>query len=242
MTSLVSPRLLSEPQVDGPGEALSRQIGQSGPDVGDQDASDSPSPPGFPAALGPFGVTRTLVLPTANPRSGTYEVPLVGALEDLVLSMRRNLPSGCISPLHPVTLSDAERDLASIPQDATHFCWAYPLSGFDLSDQRKASIGANAIQTFGALATAAATVFTSNTVVEDDSIAADAAAVLLISFGGYLYFDSVGACVQANAIGMGTDLVFCAPELWRADFTHALHATGRIQRITIVDLFDKGAR
>ena len=162
----------------------------------------------FPDSLGPFGVTKTLLLPNVHRESATYEVPLVGALNTLATLGVQNV--GSISPLCAVKLSDTERRLASIPQEATDFCWAYALIGSEkLPEEQRAAVD-----------------------LEFDR------ATLFISFGGFLYFNGAGACVQANVIGSGTDLVFSRPEPWRAEFTHALHSTKRIQRITIADLFD----
>ena len=54
--------------------------------------------------------------------------------------------------------------------------------------------------------------------------------------------DKDGKCIQANAIGIGTGLLFSAPQLWKADFTEALHEAKRIQPVTLQEFRQKGAR
>ena len=64
----------------------------------------------------------------------------------------------------------------------------------------------------------------------------------LILNGGFLYLDDEGKCIKANAVVIGTGLLFRPPESWRAEFTKGLHEEERIKPVTIPQFHEKGAR
>ena len=143
----------------------------------------------FPVTLGPFGVTPTGLIPIVQHETATYALPVVpgeARIDDepvgIGLGRRRALRPGDgrfpdevgqISPIVPLTLTDAERRLANIKPSAASFCWAYPLGqGYGIhrmSDEEKAKVDA----------------------------AFDKAS-LFITFGGFLYFDVNGGCIQVS--------------------------------------------
>ena len=64
----------------------------------------------------------------------------------------------------------------------------------------------------------------------------------LILNGGFLYLDDEGKCIKANAVVIGTGLLFRPPESWRAEFTEGLDEEERIKPVTIPQFNEKGAQ
>ena len=170
---------------------------------------------GFPNNL-KLSATPTALIPIINAADHTYKVNLVGLLlrSGLKTSQLRTKDNiGRTSPLSKVTLGAAARHLANVPLEATRFCWAYPLHP------------------------------RLHELLDQSKVAADWSPDLaLILYGGFLYTDENGKCLQANAIGIGTGLLFGVPEPWRADLTKGLHEAKRIQPVTIPEFREKGAR
>ena len=81
-----------------------------------------------------------------------------------------------------MTINECERDLAGIPLEATDFCWAYPLTGLEDS-KKKAAVDM--------------------TIEPSDKP--------FIEFGGFMYFDKKGQCLQASSIAPGGGLDFLLP-------------------------------
>ncbi len=86
----------------------------------------------FPAALGPFSLNPTELLPKINWQTGSYRLrkithrdPQLEKLKDFGVKIE-----GKVSPIAPLTLGTAARRAVMIPKEATHFVWAY--QGVDL--------------------------------------------------------------------------------------------------------------
>lgn len=93
----------------------------------------------FPDSLGPFNLVPTSfraadfrfprILGNAPPASWTLSPSsLQGEARRSVLShVGAARVAGQLSPQHPVTLSEADREAACIPMEATSFAWSYPI-------------------------------------------------------------------------------------------------------------------
>eukprot|EP00298_Acanthocystis_sp_HF-20_P008210 c17547_g1_i1.p1 GENE.c17547_g1_i1~~c17547_g1_i1.p1 ORF type:complete len:392 (+),score=152.49 c17547_g1_i1:76-1176(+) len=179
-----------------------------------------PKPNEFPNALGPFGVVPTklslyvhgTIQELLKPNSSVYyEVRLADKLN--ILEKLGVMSIGRFSPANLLTLTPDNKKLASIPESAEYFVWAYPLAQVGtLTDKRKRDLATN----------------------DPD--------LCFLIFGGYVYFNSDGDIVQVNAVGKGEGLHFSEPQKWKKAYTKKLLAQGRFQDITIQSMRDQGAR
>jgi hypothetical protein len=112
------------------------------------------------------------------------------------------------APLAPVTLTGPARDVAHIPQEATHFCWVYPPTGLtQLKKKRKAKI--------------------------EQEIASGNLEYTFLSLGGFVYFlfeKNSYKMLQANCLFQADNgLTFHGPCQWRPAYTDNLRKQGRFQ-------------
>jgi len=116
------------------------------------------------------------------------------------------------SPIVPITLTGRARDVAYIPQEATHFCWIYPPAGLtQLSKKKKARI--------------------------EQEIANGDLEYAFLALGGFAYFRfhrNSYKMLQANCLVQADNgLTFEGPFQWRSDYTANLAKQGRFQVLTL---------
>ena len=127
--------------------------------------------------------------------------------------------AGNISPLHPVTLNAKAKEQANIPIDAVYFSWSYP-------------------------SILPKTIFENPSNKENISKWLSDPNIILLTVGGYMYFDKNKKLLQINTLIPAIDggLQFSKPKKWDNRFTMSLHKDGRFQEITIAALSEKGAK
>mmetsp|Transcript_40520 Transcript_40520/g.114601 ORF Transcript_40520/g.114601 Transcript_40520/m.114601 type:complete len:445 (-) Transcript_40520:143-1477(-) len=187
----------------------------------------------FPQQLGPFATPSVdirasdIVMPALSQdgaREGFYWELQPSALHRVGLKSTSSSIVGQVSPLHPITCGDAEREGMCIPKGAASFAWSYASTGWDevesdayvLDTWRQSHCGAAALRSF-------------------------------LSVGGYVYFSAEGFLLGATTIGRPMpgdegDLRFAEAKRWPPEWTKALVEQGRFQPITIKGLRDLGAR
>ncbi len=151
-----------------------------------------------------LGAEPTQISLTIDEDSDMYEV----TLDENLKKLRILDGFGQHAPLAPVTLTRRARDIASIPQEATHFCWIYPLTGLtQLNEKRQANI--------------------------EQEIAHGNSEYTLLSLGGFVYFRSEQdsyKMLQANCLVQADNgLTFRGPFPWRSAYTADLARQGRFQ-------------
>ncbi|CAF1077633.1 unnamed protein product [Rotaria magnacalcarata] len=170
--------------------------------------------------LGPFGIRPTNISLSIIQDSDMYQVQVDGQLRALAKYIDiENV--GQHAPIAPVTLNRAARDAAHIPQDATHFCWAYPPVGFtQLSQKKKAEI--------------------------DQKLASDDPDYTFLALGGFAYFrfdNCTFKKLQINSlVKADSGLNFNGPHRWQAEYTEHLFNEGRFQDVTISELLELGIK
>ncbi len=112
------------------------------------------------------------------------------------------------APTASITLTGRARDVAYIPQEATHFCWIYPPFGLtQVSKKKKARI--------------------------EEEIANGDLEYTFLALGGFAYFrfeHSSYKMLQANCLVQADNgLTFHGPYQWRSDYTDNLAKQGRFQ-------------
>jgi hypothetical protein len=112
------------------------------------------------------------------------------------------------APIAPVTLTGLARDVAYIPQEATHFCWVYPPTRFtQLTKKRKAKI--------------------------EKEIKNGNLEYTFLSLGGFVYFrfaQNSYHMLQANCLVQADNgLTFDGPFQWNSAYTANLRKQGRFQ-------------
>jgi hypothetical protein len=112
------------------------------------------------------------------------------------------------SPIVPITLTGRARDVAYIPQEATHFCWIYPPVGLtQLSKKKKARL--------------------------EEEIANGDLEYTFLALGGFAYFrfqQHSYEMLQATCLVQADNgLTFQGPFQWRSDYTANLAKQGRFQ-------------
>lgn len=147
---------------------------------------------GFPKTLGPFALCRCKRLSLwVDREKGSYKatspLDVIRQLED-----RDIPPTGRISHPVPLTLKDEVKKSLKIPQDATEYCWAYPVSAAKWTDQALAYF----------------------------SISTPSAAFFV--YGGYVYFDRMGRVKGVFAVSLGNGLSFEPGQPWDQRYTAAL--------------------
>jgi hypothetical protein len=168
---------------------------------------------GFPQSVGPFGVQRINRLRITMDSSFTsFEVTFTGPMRSLQGKLSNH---GYSTPFAAITLSTESRAKAQIPAGATCFSFAFPLTGVSSlsTDARTACMATRNDPNWR-----------------------------FICYGGFLYFDSEGRVLAANAIGEGDTLCFGAPRPWRAEYTNKLIEENRFQPITLSNMLSAGAR
>jgi len=167
----------------------------------------------FPHSVGPFGVESVQRLRiTMDADFASFDVTFFGAMR--VLQGKISSHGSC-TPFAAITLSPEARARAQIPTGAECFCFAYPLAGVSAlqADSRTGFVAASNDPNWR-----------------------------FICYGGFLYFDSEGHVLAANAIGEGDSLYFGAPQPWRAEYTNKLVAENRFQPVTLSNMLSAGAR
>ena len=91
----------------------------------------------FPHTLGPFGLVSTELLPQLDLEESSYELRKIKHSNEELEKLKGFLPEGQtvrghLSPVAPVTLPSSAKRTAMIPEEATHFVWAY--QGVDLEE------------------------------------------------------------------------------------------------------------
>eukprot|EP01045_Picozoa_sp_COSAG04_P000845 COSAG04_NODE_24_length_37684_cov_50.391060_11_plen_2361_part_00 len=95
----------------------------------------------FPTTLGPFGLSPTELKPQLNFDDNTYRLrrithanPQLELLKSFGVKLK-----GKFSPVSEVTLTAEARRHLMIPQDATHFAWAYQAVDLEMLTQEQSS-------------------------------------------------------------------------------------------------------
>lgn len=112
------------------------------------------------------------------------------------------------APIAPITLTGSARDVAYIPQEATHFCWIYPPVGLNqLTKKRKAKLEQE---------------------MENGNLE-----YTFLALGGFAYFrfqHESYKMLQANCLVQADNgLVFNGPFQWHSGYTANLAKQGRFQ-------------
>ena len=152
----------------------------------------------FPESLGPFQLASTELQLEVNVSAKTYcfarpTTPRRRLYDDASGSRGgRHTPNaqlallasfgvtvdGKLSPVQQITLPTAARRQMLIPPQATQFCWAY--QGLDVDRELTAE--------------------------QTKQLDTDSAEISFVTLGGFVYLDSDGNVLRANAIGMGLGL------------------------------------
>eukprot|EP00750_Incisomonas_marina_P030585 INCI7621.4.p1 GENE.INCI7621.4~~INCI7621.4.p1 ORF type:complete len:645 (+),score=100.94 INCI7621.4:322-2256(+) len=160
------------------------------------------------------------VADTTGHGAGRYSLALVGPLAPLAGGgggARAFRNTGIVSPRSPIPPG-----WPAVPpnSNATHICWAYPMS-----DVSAARLGEEAGKAFLAISASAELRFA--------------------AYGGFLLLDPSGNVVGAQALGDESDsantLQFASPKPWRREFTAQLEAERRLQKVTLPALKSRGA-
>eukprot|EP01084_Bolivina_argentea_P094955 170720_1 len=126
---------------------------------------------------------------------------------------------GTMSPIYIVTLNTEAKKAANIPSNARYFSWSYPsiLPKNTLSNLSNKQITSKWLND---------------------------ANIILLTVGGYMYFNENKQLLQINTLIPAIDggLQFSKPKKWDNKFTAELHKNGRFQEITIASLSSKGAK
>lgn len=183
----------------------------------------------FPQKLGPFSMSRVsfraddLVMPGevhGFTKTGFSWEMNADVLKRYGLRSQASGIKGQASPIQPVTISGPNRETMMIPEEATHFVWAYPagdwkqmiLCGPINQEQQDAN---SLVQNF-------------------------------LSVGGFIYFNNDGQFVGATTLGMinsaGGGMRFGKPKKWLREWTRALENSNRFQKVTMTSLWNLGAR
>lgn len=148
-----------------------------------------------------------------DPDSQIYQVFLTGNLAPLNGSLLDGggLCVGSFSPVSAITMDDHTRNVSNIPDDATYFAWAYPLSGLELlSDDVKRDLKPEAPE------------------------------VSFVLFGGFIFFNDNYNLIQVNSVYGGNNINFNEPKkLKYTDIHYTLEKEGRLQAINVQELKDR---
>ena len=196
----------------------------------------------FPYKLGPFGICKSSLykkhFSTINSHeneTGFYQIDPRQFKYDQVNNFKiliefldyinnksptLNLYSfgilGNISPLYLVTLNTESKKYANIPVNATYFSWSYPSilpkNIFEKEKNYKKEKDTNLIKTW----------------MNDPN-------VILLTVGGYMYFDENRKLLQINTLIPAVDggLQFGKPKKWDNRFTHELHKMADFKKLQL---------
>jgi hypothetical protein len=169
--------------------------------------------------LGPFATTQANLEIMFLQDAGRYMVDLGSTEKFAVFETLGILNSGSNGPFAKVTLEVGAKAAANIPEEATHFCFCYPLTGMaTLTTQEKENI--------------------------EGPVSSGDPEFTFLTFGGFAYFEcGVGYTkfLRANALVQGdTGLTFEGPFTWKSPYTKHLYRQGRFEPITISALLAKG--
>lgn len=133
-----------------------------------------------------------------------------------------------VSPLHPLTLDAAAREVLCIPEDAATFGFSHPAPDWKTTKSDASADPYDADWT-------------------EPSVFEQAPLVLeCLSVGAYAYFNSKGALVAMNTLrprsADESSFKFAGPQVWLPEWTKALAEQNRLQPITLKVLWDTGAR
>ena len=155
---------------------------------GTHDKPIQPSGKIFPATLGPFGLVLTELLPELNLKESSYELRKRIHRNEELEKLKSFLPEGkmiqgVLSPVAELTLPTSAKRTAMIPDESTHFVWAY--QGVDLEK------------------------LTQEQTVQLETTSGE---ISFVSLGGYVYLKQLDddedgnpayIVLQANAISLG---------------------------------------
>lgn len=161
----------------------------------------------FPQSLGPFGLTPTELLPELNFDDFTYQLRNIRH-ENEQLELLKSFGvtvKGRFSPVSALTLPASARRTAMVPEDATHFVWAYQGTNLEELSTEQSS-----------------------------KLKTDSGELSFVSLGGYVYLrqipeDGSYRVVRANAIALemgktcrsGTvDRAVCGKETCDPEISH----------------------
>eukprot|EP01111_Echinosteliopsis_oligospora_P016414 TRINITY_DN6815_c0_g1_i1.p1 TRINITY_DN6815_c0_g1~~TRINITY_DN6815_c0_g1_i1.p1 ORF type:complete len:358 (-),score=64.72 TRINITY_DN6815_c0_g1_i1:51-1124(-) len=170
--------------------------------------------------LGPFG-TRVAELCLDFFGTGMYQIIYSGKLQ--IFANLDVCDSGTHGPIAPVTLDDSAKRAASIPLEATHFCWCYPPTGIvQLTKTQKESL--------------------------ELPVKSGDPEFTFLAFGGFVYFKYLEEeqrykFLRANALVQAqTGLTFEGPFKWDTSYTSYLYREGRFEDVTISGLNSLGLK
>lgn len=153
-------------------------------------SADRPSLDVFPHTLGPFtfvSVPEVSIL--LDRRSSQYKAQQPRDILNIYESHGVEC-AGKTSPISPIVLDPAGRRQLGIPDEATHFCWVYPLGAGDFAESARGYLSASR------------------------------PSAAFFFFGGFIYMDEAGEIVSAKALSVGgRGLHFDAPRQWTGQMT-----------------------
>lgn len=187
----------------------------------------------FPMKLGPFKLCTVSVedtdfeLPEMSQefrRSGFYWDMPTRSLERHGIQSKLTRITGQASPIYPLTLDEFQREQLNIPADAMEFVWSYSVAGYERLES-----DAYAMDKW------------------EEAVSSGSAVKEFLSIGGFLYFNSDGLIVGAQTLGRTEEgetgcLSFSEPRRWEPEWTAALVAQGRFQKLNIQSLVGLGAK
>lgn len=175
----------------------------------------------FPEQLGPFS---TVVVPLDGSKFRWFQQPdsefqknggmwtmLGKTVKDLGFNFNEDMLTSQASPTNNITLNAAEKKEANIPEDASQFCWSYPVPNWDqLGDARDKKV--THFMKFGSFL-----------------------------YLNYKRFVLQANTLMPASSGIGGGLQFSRPKPWEQAWTRSLERVGRFQEITIPEFRNVGA-
>eukprot|EP00405_Crypthecodinium_cohnii_P042877 CAMPEP_0206556818 /NCGR_PEP_ID=MMETSP0325_2-20121206/18698_1 /ASSEMBLY_ACC=CAM_ASM_000347 /TAXON_ID=2866 /ORGANISM="Crypthecodinium cohnii, Strain Seligo" /LENGTH=673 /DNA_ID=CAMNT_0054057547 /DNA_START=40 /DNA_END=2057 /DNA_ORIENTATION=+ len=149
----------------------------------------------FPECFGPYALVRArqlelLVKVEQRSYKALGPVDVIRLFEGQGIECRSK-----ITPLSTITLDDAARKKAGIPDQATQFCWAYPIGGGRFSEHQRAYLPTTS------------------------------PSASFFVFGGFIYFGKDNSVVSVTAMTLGKGLEFKPAQKLSEEFSLSLLET-----------------